>query len=129
MVSYLKVRDLMKKDVITAGGDISVKSAIEILHKKHSGSIIIVDEERRCKGIFTERDAIRLVAGDMPLNTPIRNVMTSNPITVHEEATFAESMALIMNNSIRHLPVVDKEECLTGLFSIRLFLDEILRMK
>jgi CBS domain-containing protein len=55
--------------------------------------------------------------------------MTSNPITVHEEATFSELMAIISNNNIRHLPVVDKKECLTGIFSIRHFLSEILGIK
>jgi CBS domain-containing protein len=119
----------MEKNVLTAEDNISAKSAIEILHKKHSGSIIIVNEERHCLGIFTERDALRLVAGDIPLNTKIKNVMTSNPITVFEEATFGELMALIINNKIRHLPVVDKEKCLIGLFSLRHFLDEIIRIQ
>jgi CBS domain-containing protein len=119
----------MEKDVITVKDDIPAKSAIEVLHKKHSGSIIIIDEMRHCKGIFTERDAIRIVAENIPLTTPLRYIMTSNPITVHEEATFSELMAIISNNNIRHLPVVDKKECLTGIFSIRHFLSEILGIK
>jgi CBS domain-containing protein len=119
----------MEKNVITASDNISIKSAIEILNEKHTGSIIIIDDERRCRGIFTERDAIRLVAGEISLDAPIRNAMTPNPIPVHEEATFSESMALIKNHNIRHLPVVNKEETLTGLFSIRQFLDKILQMK
>jgi len=54
----------------------------------------------------------------------LRLTIERNAINVDKLQTL-----IIKNNKIRHLPVVDKEECLIGLFSLRLFLDEIFRMQ
>ena len=58
----LKIKDVMCKKVVTCKEDISIQSAIELLQDRHVGSIIVIDEEEHIKGIFTERDAIRIVA-------------------------------------------------------------------
>lgn len=59
-------RDLMLTEVVTSHADISVKEIIDILFKRHIGSVVIVDEANQCIGIFTERDAIRIVAQSLP---------------------------------------------------------------
>jgi CBS domain-containing protein len=45
-------------------------------------------------GIFTERDAIRIIASDVPLDTPIDQVMTKNVATIGEEASVEEARRL-----------------------------------
>ena len=47
----------MVKKVVTAKEGTALQKAIEILHKKHIGSVVILDDEKKCAGIFTERDA------------------------------------------------------------------------
>jgi len=115
----------MIERVVTAKADTTVESAIKTLDEKHIGSIVITDDEGKCKGIFTERDAIRVIARGISLSTPLSKVMTKNPITIWEEASFAEAMALIVSHGIRHLPAVDEKKRLVGMLSIRNFLDEI----
>ncbi len=119
----------MVEDVVTASGEITIKEAISTLYHMHIGSIIIVDEDRKCEGIFTERDAIRVVATDVPMSTPLKEVMTTNIKTVDEEATFAEAKIIMNSHSIRHLPVTDKQGKLIGLLSFRTILDEIHNMQ
>jgi len=114
----------MIERVVTAKSDTTVKSAIKTLDEKHIGSIVITDDEGKCKGIFTERDAIRVIAQDISLSTPLNKVMTKNPITIWDGASFAEAMALIVSHGIRHLPAVDEKKRLVGMLSIRNFLDE-----
>ncbi|MCW3986632.1 MAG: CBS domain-containing protein [Candidatus Bathyarchaeota archaeon] len=121
----LKVRDMMVKNVVTAKGKISVEIAIEMLYKKHVGSIVVTDDEGKCVGIFTERDAIRIMAQKTPLNTPLKKVMTKNIITIREGATFEEARRVITTYGIRHLPVIDQKEKLVGMLAIRSFLDEL----
>jgi CBS domain-containing protein len=115
----------MIEDVVMVEGDATAESAIRTLYDKHIGSVIVVDEEGKCEGIFTTRDALRLVAQKTSLSTPIKEVMTRNPITVKSDASFGEAISLISSHGVRHLPVVDENDRLVGLLSIRSFLEEV----
>ena len=115
----------MIKKVVTVKGDATAESVIRTLHNKHIGSVIVVDDEGRCEGIFTERDAIRMMAQKSSLSTLIQGVMTKNPFTIREDASFSEAISIMASHGIRHLPVVDDNERLVGILSLRNFLDEI----
>jgi len=125
----LKVRDIMLKNVVTAKDTISIEAAVRILHRKHIGSVVITDNEEKCIGIFTERDAIRTIAQKIPLDTPLKQVMTREVHTIKESASFKEAKMLIVSHGIRHVPVIDRKGKLVGLLAIRGFLDEILGVK
>jgi CBS domain-containing protein len=114
----------MLTNVITANPSMTVKETIETLYKKHIGCVISIDENKKCIGIFTERDAIRLVAENVKLDQPLGNVMTKNVITIHEDSSINEVRKTIQTHSIRHLPVVNQENRLVGLLSVRSLLDQ-----
>jgi len=120
------VKHVMITDVVTSTKDATVQDCIELLFKRHIGSLIIVDNSQRCLGIFTERDAIRFVAQKMPLDTPIEKVMTRNILTVDENATFKEAQKIINDHGIRHLPVTNSDGKLVGLISVRAVLADFL---
>jgi CBS domain-containing protein len=115
---------MMLTNVITASASMTVKETIEILYNKHIGCVVSIDEEKKCIGIFTERDAIRLVAKNVDLNQPLGNVMTKNIITIPEDSSINEVRRTIQTHSIRHLPVVNQEERLVGLLSVRALMDQ-----
>jgi CBS domain-containing protein len=115
----------MLKDVVTIYGNVPVKEAIELLFKRHIGSIVVVDDAQKCIGIFTERDAIRIVAQNVPLDAPIEKIMTKDPFTVNEDSIFEEAKYIIKSAKIRHLPVIDTNGKLVGLISVRHILDEL----
>jgi CBS domain-containing protein len=116
---------MIDEDVITTLGDISIKEAIKTLYNRHVGSIIIVDKDKKCKGIFTDRDAIRVIANDIPLSKPLSEVMTTNLKTIDEHATYAMVKEVMRTHRIRHLPVVDEQGKLVGLLSLRRIMDEV----
>jgi CBS domain-containing protein len=118
----------MIKEVTTMEEDASIEEAFKILYERHVGSVVITDEEKKCKGIFTERDAIRTVATKIPLNTALREVMTKNVMTIWGEASFAEAKQLYRTHGIRHLPVADEQNHLIGMLSIRNILDELIEL-
>jgi CBS domain-containing protein len=120
----LLVKYMMVTNVITASPSMTVKETIEILYKKHIGCVVSIDENEKCIGIFTERDAIRLVAENVELNQPLGNVMTKNVITIQENSSINEVRRTIQTHSIRHLPVVNQEDRLVGLLSVRALLDQ-----
>ena len=124
----MKVRDLMTDRVITTEDQTTIEEAIEILFQKHIGALVVTDSEGKCKGIFTERDALRSVARKIPLNTHLTNVMSKNVITVSEDSSFAEAKKLMTLHHIRHLPVVDGKRHLVGMLTLRRILDELVGM-
>ena len=125
----LKVRDIMVKKVVTAKENTTLERAIEMLYQKHIGSVVISDQDEKCRGIFTERDAIRTVAQKTPLATPLKKVMTKKVITIREGATLSEAMGVIASHRVRHLPVIDRLGKIVGLLSMRAFLDELFGIK
>jgi len=121
----LRIRDIMCKQVVTAKEDTSILDACRLLNERHVGSLVIVDEEQRCTGIFTERDAIRIIAQQFSIDQPLGKVMSRHIVTVSIDASFQEAKRLMLTHNIRHLPVTDQEGKLIGLFSLRALLDEI----
>ena len=121
----LRIKEIMVKDVVTANPETSTEKIIEMIYKKHIGSIVIVDDEEKCVGIFSERDVIRIVAQKASLTQPIKNVMTTNVITIWEGATFKEARNTMVTHGIRHLPVINDQKKLVGILPIRGILDEI----
>jgi CBS domain-containing protein len=115
----------MQKDVVTTTGNVPVREAIELLFKRHVGCIVVVDDEQKCIGLFTERDAIRVVAQNVPLDAPLEKIMTKNPFTVNEDSTFDEAKNIIKSAKVRHLPVITANGKLVGLISVRNILDEL----
>jgi len=120
----LLVKHMMLTNVITASASMTVKETIEILYNKHIGCVVSIDEKKKCIGIFTERDAIRLVAKNVELDQPLGNVMTKNIITIPEDSSINEVRRTIQTHNIRHLPVVNQEDRLVGLLSVRALMDQ-----
>jgi CBS domain-containing protein len=125
----LKVKDIMCKKVITAKEDLSILEAVQLLNDRHVGSLVVIDDEEKCIGIFTERDAIRIIASKYSVDQPLSKIMSRHVVTVTLEASFDEAKRLMLSHSIRHLPVTDQTGKLIGLFSLRAFFDEVLGIK
>jgi predicted transcriptional regulator len=120
----LLVKHMMITNVITVNPSITVKKTIEMLYEKHIGCVVSIDDDKKCIGIFTERDAIRLVAKNVQLDQPLENVMTKNVVTIQEDSSFIEARRVIQTHKIRHLPVVNQKGRLVGLLSVRKLLDQ-----
>ncbi len=125
----LKVKNIMCKKVITAKESLSIKDAVILLDERHVGSIVVVDDEHKVIGMFTERDAIRLMANNFNMDEPVGKAMSRHVVTITLEASYDEAKRLMFSHNVRHLPVTDETGKLIGLFSLRAFLDELLGIK
>ena len=87
--------------------DVSVTECVRQMNEQQIGAMLVVEDDQLL-GIFTERDAITKVLGGglEPSFTKVSAVMSNNPISVTPATTLDEAMALITNQRIRHLPVV-----------------------
>ena len=120
----LLAKHMMLTNVITASPNMTVKETIKKLYEKHTDCAVTIDEDKKCIGIFTEIDAIRLVAKNVQLDQPLDKVMTKNVVTIQEDSSFTEVRRIICSHRIRHLPVVNQKGNLIGLLSVRDVLDQ-----
>ena len=87
--------------------DVSVTECVHQMNEQRIGAMLVMKDDRLL-GIFTERDAITRVLGTglEPSNTKVSAVMSSNPTCITPATTLDEAMAIVSNQRIRHLPVV-----------------------
>ena len=96
----------------------TVLDALQSMADKHIGALLVM-EGNAIVGILTERDYARKIAllGRSSLTTRVSEVMTKAVMYVDPSQTSEECMALMTQNRLRHLPVVDGDKLL-GLISI-----------
>jgi CBS domain-containing protein len=96
----------------------TVLDALKLMAEKGIGALVVV-EDSRLVGVFSERDYARKIAlmDRSSRTTTIGEVMTANPICVTPAESMEFCMALMTDRHIRHLPVLDGEQ-LIGMISI-----------
>ena len=104
--------------VHSIGPDATVYEAVELMAQKNIGALLVIEGDQ-VMGIVTERDYARKIAlmARSSRDTPARDIMTSPVMYVHPHQSSEECMALMTENRLRHLPVLDGGR-LVGLISI-----------
>ncbi|MGE5641310.1 MAG: cyclic nucleotide-binding/CBS domain-containing protein [Clostridia bacterium] len=105
----MSIRSVMeRKKLLTASPAETVARAAKRMAKRNVGAVMVV-EEGRLAGIFTERDVVYRVvaAGRDPATTRLAEVMTPQPKTVGPDDTFGYALVLMHENGFRHTPVVE----------------------
>lgn len=86
----------------------SVRDVFE-LFKERSKAAALICRGGRLIGIFTERDALRLMAEQADLHVPIEQVMVRNPVCLTLNETVGEAIAKMSNGGYRRLPIIDAD--------------------
>lgn len=95
-----------------------VRDALRQMREHRSGAVLICQDEVLL-GIFTERDALRLLASERPaLDAPIGRLMTPNPVTLTVDDKIGHAIAKMSGGGYRHLPVVDEKGHPQGFLSV-----------
>lgn len=118
----------MPAPVLTCAKDAKIQEVIRAMNEKQVGSVIITEDNKPI-GIFTERDVLKKVVGSQAVNlqtTPIEYLMTKNPVTITLETSFTQIMAAMRLGKFRHLVIVDKQGRLEGIISIKDVLSRII---
>jgi len=113
-----------QQTAVTVASKTSVEAAARLMKKKNIGALMVVDDGKLV-GIFTERDALFrvLAAGRDPATTRLADVMTAQPQTIGPEEPFLHALRIMHECNFRHLPVVEFGRPL-GMVSVRDALDD-----
>jgi CBS domain-containing protein len=112
-----KVSVLPADDYVVVSPFTPLAQAIEAM-KKDEGGCVIISDDGRVAGIFTERDLLTKVLGeDVDLNSPIKDWMQPQVETLTPEATIGDAVRLMNEKSFRNIPIVKNGE-LRGSISV-----------
>jgi CBS domain-containing protein len=93
---------------LTLPATATVQEACRHMHNSQSGAVLVTKGERELVGIFTGRDAVRVMAEGKGGATPLRQVMTKDPHCLPPRHTAIHALRLMRDGGFRHVPVVEE---------------------
>ena len=105
-------------DVVTAPADASIGEIARTMLEEELGDVVIAEDDRPV-GIVTDRDVALAVARYDDLDgLTAADVMTPDPVTIHEDATAVDLPARMAEGRVRRIPVVDDDGRLVGIATL-----------
>ena len=114
----MRVREVMTSPVVMVGPDHHLKSVARLLVELTIGAVPVVDEDGRLAGIVSEADLVGLEAvqdprahalpapANAPVPVTVRDLMTTEVVTLRETDDVAEAARLMLRHGYRSIPVV-----------------------
>ncbi len=116
-----RIKTLNPIDAISVAEETTLDAAVQTMHVRKIGCLLITDSDGKLCGILTERDFVTRIAGDvedLSAHT-VSQFMTPRPETVQENQLLASALQSMMVGDFRYLPLVDEEGRPTKLLSSR----------
>lgn len=112
----LSVADIMHKDVPLCLAKTPLAEALAIQDKGGFGAVVIVDENKKLTGIFTDGDVRRLIStGNLHLEALVGDCMAKKPRYAYKDHSAAELMDIMEKKAITVVPVVDEAAKVVGI--------------
>ncbi len=100
---------LVRRPPVTCRPDTPLRESLEIMRAQGIGSIVVVSPDGTPEGIFTVRDLIgRVILPATPLETPMREVMSPQPVALASTAHAFEAALAMARHGFRHVLVADQ---------------------
>ena len=116
-----KVKEILQEKgnaVYSVEPDATLLDALRLMARQNIGVVLVV-ENSKIVGIFSERDCVYYLASDegCSLQAPVKQYMTSPVYYVTPDQTLEDCMVVMTAKSIRNLPVLNEDD-LAGIISI-----------
>jgi CBS domain-containing protein len=113
-VAQQPARALIRRQPVICRPEISLREAAKRMVEAGASSVL-VRGDGEILGIVTDSDLrSRAVAGGVPVEAPVSEVMTAPIVTVGAEQTGADVMLAMLDNDVRHVPVVSPRSEVLG---------------
>jgi acetoin utilization protein AcuB len=115
----MKVRDIMRRALVTILPDASMQAAVEIMRAREVRHVLVTDEGEQSLGVLTDRDLrhaafLPMLARHLPwdarrLGAPcVRDIMTCSVVTIAPEADLERAALLMFERRVGSLPVTQE---------------------
>lgn len=117
----LNTKDFKYRTVVTVGQNETVSVVIQKLVEHDRGSLSVCNNEGKLVGIITERDIVRkCFSRDVALvDIKVQDVMSKQVVIGNPEDDLGYAITVMKEKRIRHLPIVDNQNKVTGMISMR----------
>jgi len=118
-IASQKIRHLKLAPPLLISAGTRLSDAVSQMQKEKK-SCVLICEDNRCVGIFTERDYLHKIVGkEQGTSRPIDDFMSKDPKTLTLENTVGEAIRLMHETGYRNVPLVDQDGRSAGLLQIR----------
>lgn len=125
----MRAMDLVKRRPLVITEDRPFIEAVDLMAKENTGSVVVVEDlnSMKLRGIITERDVIRALANRLPPDTPVSKVGTlgSRVVRARVYDSIGTVASLMVNHGVRHVIIVDDEDRVVGVISVRDLLGDL----
>jgi CBS domain-containing protein len=87
--------------------------------KDHNCGAVLVCDQQLVIGIFTERDALKMMAARTTFDVPLQQFMTPDPVVLRARDTVGKAITLMAQGGYRRLPIVDDLGRPTGIITVQ----------
>jgi CBS domain-containing protein len=130
----MKVREVMNSRPRTIRPETTIRGTMQRLRQQIEDCLPVVDEDGKLLGVVTESDLLyslrvpprRGTVGSAMVREAMKQIasnagelMTKRPVSVTPDMSIQEALSIMAEHKHRHLPVVDKDNKLVGLISLR----------
>ena len=123
MSDHLQIESELIKHVragqpIIVSPDTTVRAALDQMKTGRQGSALVADADNKLLGIFTERDALKILAAGGEMGVAIQSAMTKEPKTVLDNDSLATAIGIMAKGGYRRLPVLDDSGAIAGIIKV-----------
>ena len=95
----------------------TISEVLQLLRAQSTGRVLVC-EEGKLLGIFTERDALKLMAKKADLSQPVSQLMTTDPVSIKADENVGEAIKMMSQGGYRQLPILATDGTPTGLATV-----------
>ncbi len=107
MVQMTNLSAIMSTPIITINAQKTVSDTAKLMDEKKIESLVVCWNGRTV-GIITEKDLVRRVlARDLPSDTPVREVMSKSPVMIDVKTSIKKAARVMVDENVKRLPVKD----------------------
>lgn len=117
MMEFVTLKSIISHAKISLDFTKSIEHALKIMAEKSISSVVIVDADMHPIGIFTEHDALHVVAEKIDIQKSLAEVMTPYPFCVQESLYIHDAYMMMETKGYHHLVVVDDLKKFVGIVS------------
>ena len=116
-----RVEDLMhtsSENLPLVNQQAALNEALFTMTNGRLGMTVVVDDEDRVAGVFTDGDLRRVLEKGIDLATPMREIMTTNPRHVSKTMRASDALSVMNENAISQLLVMDEQGHLDAIITV-----------
>ena len=115
-----RIYQILRPKLVTAPPTLTLKEALDLMHRERAGYIVIADQHLKVIGMFTEREVLmNVMKKGVDLNDPMSKHMRTDVHTLKKSDSVQAALDAMNEFSIRHIPLVDEFGQMNGVLSIR----------